>query len=77
MSGYPDSPSSFPTNAPYIANQQWTYSNMTTNGFNPNNPYQIKYNQTPPSIPGTGYNPFVPITLAPCGISGYTKPIGS
>jgi hypothetical protein len=42
-SGYPDTPSSFPLNAPKVANQTWKYANIKTEGFNPSHPYATHY----------------------------------
>jgi hypothetical protein len=69
--GYPEAPYAFPTTAPVVNNPggRLNYGNMTTTGFTPSIPYSITYpNQFP------GLNGLTAQNVAPCGISGYTKP---
>lgn len=79
LSGYPDSTTSFPTSAAFVKNQSWLYSTMKTQGFNPQQPYQTYYPTSAPNlVNGSGTNiGNLPVTTAPCGLSGYTKPIQS
>lgn len=72
MNGYPDGPNTLPLVAPQVKNQTWNYANMTTQGFNPNNPYQTTYSNSLPSV-----NNYMPLTPQPCGVSGYAKPYTS
>lgn len=67
--GYPDGPRSYPVTAPMIPGQNWKYTNMKTQGFEPSRPYIPEYGWKPPA---TGN--FTPIQPTTCGISGYTKP---
>jgi hypothetical protein len=69
QSGYPDAPYSLPLIAPFVKNQKWNWSNMGSQGFNANCPYQTTY-----SIPPPQFGLFYPPTPAPCGVSGYVKP---
>jgi hypothetical protein len=67
--GYPDSPTSFPVTAPMLPGQNWNYSNMKTQGYDPLRPYSPVYGWIPPAVGN-----FTPIQPTTCGISGYTKP---
>ena len=77
--GYPSAPWSKSQATPFIKNQTWKYSNMTTNGFQPGKPYQVTFdyptNHTNGFYVGSALHPANMINT--CGAIGFTKPVAS